>query len=303
MNNSIYFQRGSNGIGGELFEYNIGTAKTTLVADIEPGIVSSDAECFIVLGNKLYFLAQTSTHGRELYAYDGTNAPVRLTDLAPGQANGVYTGILPAVYKNCLYFVGDSNGNSELYKYDPNTNKAHVAYKLNAGPSDIRNMVVYNDNLFFTAKQDKAFHLWSYDGVNTPQKIYTVYNSGIDYLTPTTQGLFFSGHSTKNGVELYRYIQFKLAVENIAFDGNAIIYPNPARDAAHIQFKLNTAHSLGVTVTDISGKTVFNKNNTLYSAATHTIDIPMHNQPAGTYTYSIIDADGRMMATGKLQKL
>lgn len=303
LNNSIYFQRANNTTGGELYEYNIGTGKTTLVADIEPGVVSSDAEYFVAWNNMLYFLATTTTHGRELYVYDGTNAPARLTDLAPGQADGVYTGILPVVYKNCLYFVGDSMGNSELCKYDPNTKKAHVAYKLNSGPSDIRNMVVYKDNLFFTTKENKEFHLWSYDGINKPQKVFTVNNAGIEYLTPTTQGLFFSGYSTKNGVELYRYIQYKLAVENIAFDGNAVIYPNPARDVAHIQLKLNAAYSLGLTVTDISGKAVFTKNNTLYSAATHTIDIPMHNEPAGTYTYSIKDADGRMMACGKLQKL
>ncbi len=312
FNNKLYFTAVDTGTGSELFEYNPVDGKVKLVVDIEPGKPASAPCSLTVMGNKLYFWATTMTHGKELHAYNGS-AVTMLADLGAGTAWGNGYQHM-AGYKGSLYFAGynTTKKKPDVYKYDPGTNQATVAFNLHATiGADPSSFAVYKDKLYFNAN-DGIFgnEMWQYDGATPPKRITDIMpgagHTDFDYILATNNGLYFSANSPVIGKELYRYIDTTTpaaAILNVVFNADVKIYPNPTQDIAHLQLKLSNAQALNVSITDVNGRIVFTKEPTIYSAAKHTIDIPMHNLPQGNYVYRIDDADGKLMASGKLQKL
>lgn len=308
FNNKLCFTASTLTHGAELFEYNFTDKTTKLIANIADTNQGSSPANFVVIGSKLYFTASTTSHGSELYAYDGTSVPVRLTDLNPGSGMGVqFLGNLVEM-NGKIYFSGfESNNQFHLMQYDPATSQTALAAKIHqAASSNINNLVLFRNELYFTANDGTGIDIWKYDGsaaTRATNLASATYYPNINYLTPTAHALYFSARGISINAELYRYGMSKVGIENLDFNAEVSIYPNPTQDIAHLQLKLDNARALSVSVTDINGRTVFAKEATLYSAATHTIDIPMHNMPKGNYVYSIKDTDGRLMASGKLQKL
>ena len=55
-----------------------------------------------ICAGKLFFTGQEAGFGDELYMYDGTNAPSRITDIAPGQLSSSINYL--AATTHALYF-------------------------------------------------------------------------------------------------------------------------------------------------------------------------------------------------------
>lgn len=311
FNGKIYFQAMTQASGPELYVYNPTDGSTQMVADIRPGNIGSNPLKFHVMGNKLYFIANDATTGYELYAYDGNSAPLRLTDLGSGPSPGIYQTANMEDLNGILYFCGyDSLGNGfQLFKYDPASNSTSLVHTINPSTSAYVNHIThYGNSIFFSAND--ATHgpeLWKYDGVNTPSIVIDLYpgstGSFINAITNCGLHLYFAARNVTYGLELFRYSNFPAGVENISRLSGAFVYPNPAKDIAHLEIDLKQNETLEILLTDMQGRTVYRSNKVLYSAAKHIIDIPVQNQPAGNYMYSLYSSiNGSLVASGKLVK-
>ena len=169
-----------------------------------------------VFNGQLYFNADDGSSGEELWRYDGTNAPQRVTDLNPGIGDADPTNL--TVFNGQLYFnADDGNTGKELWRYD-GTNPLQQVADLNpgSGDADPTNLAVFDNQLYFSADDGSTgTELWRYDGTNAPQRV-TDLNPGTDpNLTsgnadPTNlQGfngqLYFRANDGTNGTELWTY--------------------------------------------------------------------------------------------------
>lgn len=332
FNNKLYMCATDTNVGQEPLEYDINTGKSKFIADIFPGAPGptgkwgSKPSAFAMLGNKLYFMAQTMADGVEVYCYDGKNAPVMM-DMNPGKGDGIRNTIryrdAITVFKGSLYFCGFVKDRYALVRYDTSTGKTTPVFYCSKpnppGSTGISGMEIYKNNLYFISSDTSKLGRYAflkYDGTaNPPVPIPGRFALGDGGMIATSHALYFNAgmNSRKDkifGYELVRYTDTSTAnpgnpsgVEEITLDGEVTIYPNPAQDIAHLQLKLNHSYTLRISVTDFNGREVYNTANQLYNASTHTIDIPMHNLPQGNYVYCIKDDTGHIMAGGLLQKL
>ena len=80
--------------GRELFRCQGHAAPAELVADVLPGMGSSEPADLTVVGSLLYFSADDGRHGRELWVTDGTAQGTRLVvDLVVGPLGSVPQGL------------------------------------------------------------------------------------------------------------------------------------------------------------------------------------------------------------------
>lgn len=311
FNSKLYFTASNPTTGMELHVYNPADGTVGLVHDILVGNGGSTPTNLTVAGNKLYFFARETSTGYEIYEYDGNNAPVRVTDIEPGTGTGLNIGTNMISLNGILYFSARDNSTSPmgLYKYDPTTQQASMVNAINPSSSaQLSNLTVYNNALYFAANDGTTGQeLWKYDGTNAPVRLTDIINgagsSTITAIEATGLGLFFSARGASIGQELFRYSEHKVGVQNMAFNADISLFPNPTKDIAHLQIRLKESKTLNVVVTDINGRTVYKTENVLYSASQHTVDIPMHNLPAGSYIYRVNDNTNTLMVSGKIAKL
>ncbi len=117
--------------GSELYATDGTAAGTTLVADLAPGLASSSPSGFTPLFSFLYFTASDPTNGSELWRWDGTTAPVRLSTIA---SVGTSPMQILATQTFSVYFAGDGPAGNELFRYDT-VGGAVTAYDINPGPA------------------------------------------------------------------------------------------------------------------------------------------------------------------------
>lgn len=149
----LYFGDTLNGKGAELLTFDPTTNMINVVADIRPGINPSRPRCFVVAGSKLYFVANDSAYGNELYSYDGVNAK-RLTDIVVGTVSSVRVNSIGnmAYYKWAIYFVGvGTAGNTPLYKYDTATQTASLVHNIASANGIIQLLSSTPNKLYFQA--------------------------------------------------------------------------------------------------------------------------------------------------------
>jgi ELWxxDGT repeat protein len=99
----------------KLISYDPSTGNDTLVAsDIR-------LQSVYVANNKIYFAKHDSTYGTELWEYDGSTAPTRITDLkTSGDGNSNPTRVTEV--NGDIVFQATPDGNSNhLYKWDGTT--------------------------------------------------------------------------------------------------------------------------------------------------------------------------------------
>ncbi len=118
---NIYFAGNASVSGGtsgfELCRFNPLSGTAEIVADINPGVLSSRLGSFYsVYADRLYFEADDGIHGRELWQYDGITSPVMVTDLNPNSLDS--NPSLPVIMGDNLYFRArrDDVGN-ELFRF------------------------------------------------------------------------------------------------------------------------------------------------------------------------------------------
>ncbi|MCP3101716.1 hypothetical protein LZ198_22825 [Myxococcus sp. K15C18031901] len=189
--------------GSELW-ISDGTPKgTRMLADLhpDPGVGALDGiprTYATVHGADLYFIANDGQTGLELWRTDGTeNGTKRLTDLAPGIANGVTPDPAPLSFGNVVLFTGI---NAQFLRSIHALTPGSPPIQLSPENLTVTKMVRNQGKVYFLAYAamgvPSAFPggLWSTDG--TPQG--TVFVAGGSY-----RDLFISGTDvilTGNGV-------------------------------------------------------------------------------------------------------
>lgn len=308
----LYFI-GNDGINGtELWSYNPATTTTAMVANIATGGGSSNPANLTVLNGKMYFSATTFTHGRELYEFDGTNPPARVSDISPDALSSLSPADRSAFawFDDKVFFAAKGiSGENHLYTYDPATNTVNLDQKINAnGDSGPRELVIYNNRLFFTANDGSSgYELFAYDGINAPVLIGDLCpgsNSSIPtWLTPIGDELYFTANNcTTSGIDLFSYNYMRVGIQNVLFDGDIEVYPNPVADELNIRLSLKQGDQLHVQLVDMLGKTVYDHGTQAYSTGSNHINISMANLQAGNYIYTIKNNQGTTYATGKVVK-
>ncbi|MBN8703830.1 MAG: T9SS type A sorting domain-containing protein [Bacteroidetes bacterium] len=168
---------------------------------------SFNMERIQVYNNKLYFVCDDGVNGRELWSYDGVNAPAIAADINPGatSSNPQYL----TVYNNKLYFYANGSQGPELHSFDGTTVSVIEIVPGSNGPTPI-DLCVFNNKLYFAADSSvfsQKWALWVYDGSTTSiaANINTGGVSGIQKLKSIGNYLYFQGYNTTTNNQVWRF--------------------------------------------------------------------------------------------------
>lgn len=278
FNGKFYFNADDGIHGQELWVSDGTVAGTQMLKDINQntsGYLGSDPINLNVYNGKLYFYANDSTHGKELWVTDGTSVGTQLfLDINPGPA-GSHGLVYPTSfieYNGKLYF-GADNGTvgSELWVTDgtqtgtqlfKDLNPIVSAWGISGRP---KWMKIYNGKLYFVANMGGSDitieqELWETDGTALgTNMIGPIVQISPGYVrqgfTEYNGSLYFSADYLNIGNELWKFTTVPIAVKDVTKDHSVNIYPNPATNALHISvsddLKINK-----VVIYDLAGKIV-----------------------------------------------
>ncbi len=169
LKNKLIFRATTTTNGEELWISNGTSAGTVLLKDINPGNVSTGfvgghgpdqrKRNFAVVGDVLYFYAQTPEYGMELWRTDGTTSGTTLVkDIFPGPTSS-YPHSLTNAGGMLAFVANDGAHGFELWRSDGSESGTQLVIDLNAGaaPSAPENFVYVpgnggvSDRLFMTA--------------------------------------------------------------------------------------------------------------------------------------------------------
>jgi ELWxxDGT repeat protein len=301
------------GAGVELYRYDPQAGNVSLVADINSSMTSSTPQNLMVANGKLYFIAHTDAYGRELYEYDGTTAPVRVTDINPGTGSSfdINSQRMLGAYNNAIYFSAKSSSTNTayaLYKYESGGTPTLV-HDFQAG-NPAAWFEVYGKRLFFVSDSNNVAvesTVYMYDGTNTPVSIATVTGKAVynpSDIKAINGRLFFTANEllTNNNFEPFVFTDTAaLDVEDVLSASGMLIYPNPATTEVTISFTLKQASKLTVTLTDMQGRVVYSETK-LYDVGRNDVVVPVREVAAGVYTYAVMGEDGVMVGSGRIVK-
>ena len=288
--------------GAEVFLYDPNVKQSWMLSNIAPDNLDAYPGNYTVLNGKLYFTATDGQNGMQLYIYDGIYAPNRISALDsagihPSGLEGIMT-----VFNNQLYF---STAQNTIHAYNPITGTiSDVKHNTESYTTLPHYFVVNKNKLYFSATGNlSGSEIWSCDTMNNINAITNMPddNSFPAELICIVNSIYFSAGGI-NGRELYKVTDSATTIRTLTANTEVALYPNPAKDIAHLEINLKQNQVLEVTLTDMSGRIVYRSGKVLYSAAKHTIDIPLQNLPAGNYVYSLQDVSGNLVATGTLVK-
>lgn len=222
--NSIYFSANTPSsivTGGGREVWRAREDVVTPLKDIMPGSGSSNPADFTVVGNTLYFTANSPTNGRELWKTDGTPAGttiVRNINVRPGASSNPKDLV---AFQGQLYFTAD-NGLSgrELWRTDGTFAGTTLVRDIftGSGSSNPAELTVAGNRLYFAATNAiTGREIWSSDGTmggTTLLRDIDSASSNPEQLTAVGNNLYFTASTPATGRELYRYdpIVFKSVV-------------------------------------------------------------------------------------------
>ena len=138
-----------------------------------------------------------------------------------------------------------------------------------------------------------------------PMMLPNVMNAGEHYYYTLTTTLdpAWNPHNVKAKVLLIRHddstilntneIYFPVEVTNVnSTDLRAGVYPNPADNEAHVYFILDHEATIGMTLTDLTGRTLYTIPAGQYTAGKHDISMPLQQLTSGIYIININGAVG-----------
>ena len=237
FNDKLYFTASDGESGRELFVSD-GTADgTQLLVDLFPGLSNYSysrygPSNFLEFNDRLYFAAENSESGTELFVSDGTaDGTQLLVDLRPGSNNYGYNyGSNPggfAEFNDRLYFSAD-NGESgrELFVSDGTADGTQLLVDLRPGSSNYGfnygsnpgGFIEFNDRLYFSADNgESGRELFVSDGTRDGTQLLidlnpNVYNGYYGSFTGSSNPsnfiefngrLYFSASNGESGSELF----------------------------------------------------------------------------------------------------
>jgi ELWxxDGT repeat protein len=182
------------------------------IADVHTGagpIEGSRPASFVVVGDTCFFTAQDVTHGRELWATDGSSGGTRLVkEIYPGTSSGVNA---MAAFDGLLYFTGnDGSHGRELWRSDGTSAGTVLVEDIRPGPagSSPDQFAVVGNRLYFAAStDDEGRELWYVEGGQVVS--LGDVRTGSESLSPQSilpwgaSHFVFEGESTGAGRELW----------------------------------------------------------------------------------------------------
>ncbi|WP_224998726.1 ELWxxDGT repeat protein [Cesiribacter sp. SM1] len=135
---------------------------------------------FIELNNMLFFIAGTTTEGRELWVSDGTAANTRLLkDIYPGWESGLDSNLEQgyAILNDKLYFIAnDGEHGNQIWATDGTPEGTH---RITDQPIlNYLKLAVAGDYLYFLVMENDGLQVWKSDGTRQGTQLV---KGGIDY--------------------------------------------------------------------------------------------------------------------------
>ena len=196
--------------------YSAVLANPFLVKDIIPGNNGSSPRSLINANGTLFFTANNSSNGVDLWKSNGTAAGTALIkNIVPGGDNypdiSIPDGLIN-VNGTVFFNATDATYGNELWKTDGTAAGTVLVKDINPGSngsylSDLTNV---NNTLFFTADDGKnGAELWKTDGTAAGTVLVKDINPGksgsfITNLININGTLFFVSNDGKNGAELWK---------------------------------------------------------------------------------------------------
>ena len=195
----VYFVATTDAAGAELWSTDDTSSGTAMVADILPGVPSSNSRWFQVVNNALLFQSRDVNHGVELWVTDGSAAGTRmLLDINPGP-NSSDPG-MNIVDRNRLLFAADTVTNGrELWISDGTAAGTRMLKDLapGSGSSHPRHFVAFGNSVYFITGSG----IWKTNGTEAGTvKVATV---SARNLAVAGSQLFFEGYTTDANWELW----------------------------------------------------------------------------------------------------
>ena len=168
FNGNIIFSA-TNGISGrEPWIFDIVSETASLIKDVEgsPTEFGSRPNRFTVSGNEVFFIADTSAHGREVWKTDGTELGTMLVeDINTVGGNGTDSdpSSLVAVNGNVLFSANDGINGRQLWKTDGSNTS--MVKNLSNNDSAFSELFADGNNVYFSASSvGNGEEPWMSDG-------------------------------------------------------------------------------------------------------------------------------------------
>lgn len=215
----LYYAATDLQYGSELHQFGGGVSGVAI--DLMPGSTAGDPNGanprrLITANGKLYFYGGLwSKFG--IWQYDpATSAAKRVVDPQDFGYMSLNTKFIP--FRDKLIFAADDSltGN-EPFMLDLKTGLYNRLADINPGPagSDVYNLVVYKDHLFFFAKTAaNGYELYMYNGKGAPVRLTDIapgaagaHTLGVwdEYMCGFGDKMYFSAKSTSTTYDLYSY--------------------------------------------------------------------------------------------------
>ncbi len=159
MGSKCYFVAWDSLLGLEIFMTDGTPSGTVILKDIWLGVgngITSPSSTFngpVVLNGKLYFCADDSVHGPQLWTSDGTTAGTRmLIDLGTISAGASMTGEMVVCNGKLFFPAFDNSTGIEMWVSDTTISGTHIIEDIDGGadPSFIERIIVLNNKVFYT---------------------------------------------------------------------------------------------------------------------------------------------------------
>lgn len=217
VNGTLFFNAMDEMHGRELWKSDGTPSGTVMIKDILPGPSGSIAHGSLnipaAMNGVLYFAANDSVHGLEIWKSDGTEAGTMLVkDINPGTG-----GSLPFNYtqvNGTMYFTASDGNGNELWKTDGTSAGTVMVKNIAAGAASASpaSLVNVNGTLFFWASDGVVGReLWKSDGTSAGtvlvKDIRTGSSNGVDgssRMYAMNGNVFFRAVNGTNGIELWK---------------------------------------------------------------------------------------------------
>ncbi|MBD3296925.1 MAG: hypothetical protein GF392_06105 [Candidatus Omnitrophica bacterium] len=152
-NGSLYMEANS-----QLYQYDEVSVQIAQAPNSEHSYGGGSPSYLGSVGDKLYYVMQTSSHGKELYSYNSADGVQIVSDIVPGSGSSHTQDV--AASDSGVYFtacdVGDGS-NYELWYADNSTGQVSKTELNPGGKSSPSNKLILNDGrLVMTAEIDSA---------------------------------------------------------------------------------------------------------------------------------------------------
>lgn len=153
------------------FATALSAQKLSVLKDIREGAASSNPSSLTLINNKLYFAADDSLHGNELWISSGTPGTTHLlVDVNPGTAASNPQNLI--YFKDALFFTADDGKHDiELWKLNLSTKNLQRLTNTSVS-SPFYGFIIYQNKLYFSFNDGvHGSELWETDGTITGTKL------------------------------------------------------------------------------------------------------------------------------------